>query len=82
MACTSQRGSDIYGKCLDCAQPVGASGCDGGSWVHLDMRPCAVISSVYSYGKLRCQTLRNGVFIRYKNGGIEWPAKNVGEMRT
>jgi hypothetical protein len=38
-ACSSQRGDDGTGRCIDCGQPVGASGCDGGSWVHVSTKP-------------------------------------------
>ena len=68
--------------CANCGQPIAASGCDGGSWVHVDMRPDAVVQSSYSYGKLQSQRLRNGVVIRYKHGGIKWPVRSVGETRT
>lgn len=52
--------------CQACGNPCGASGCDGGSWVHLDTAPDRVVSTTYQYGVWVETRLANGVIIRPK----------------
>ena len=56
--------------CLECGNPIAASGCDGGSWVHVSTAPDRVISTTWYHGYMVRQRLANGVVIRYKHGGI------------
>jgi len=74
MTCESQRGSDMHGNCLDCGARVGASGCDGGSWVHMSTAPDRVISTKWAWGRMIEQRLANGVLIKYKGVGIPMDA--------
>jgi hypothetical protein len=72
--CNSQIGQDFDGNCLDCGQPIAASGCDGGSWVHVSTAPDRVVQSSYSYGVLYRQRLANGVIITrkgYRKDGLD-----------
>jgi hypothetical protein len=70
--CVYQCGPDSLGNCLECGQPVAASGCDGGSWVHTSKAPDRVIMSTWQYGKLLEERLANGVRILYKHGGVTY----------
>jgi hypothetical protein len=70
MNCPYQCGPDTEGNCLECGQPLGASGCDGGSWVHMSTAPDRVVQTSWCYGRMVEQRLANGVLIRYKNGGV------------
>ncbi len=67
MACNNPD-TDGTDHCIHCGEPIGASGCDGGSWVHMSTRPDRVISTEWHYGKMVRQTLANGVIIKYKPG--------------
>ena len=64
--CTSQIGQDFDGNCLDCGMPIAASGCDGGSWVHLSIRPDRIAISTYSHGVEIRRVLANGVVLTRK----------------
>jgi hypothetical protein len=74
MKCESQRGQGYDGMCIDCGQPIGASGCDGGSWVHISTAPDRVISTKWAWGRVIEQRLANGVLIKYKGCGIPMDA--------
>lgn len=60
--------TDGTNHCRFCGAPVGASGCDGGSWVHLNTRPDRPVLSLYSHGVWLETRLANGVILRPKRG--------------
>ena len=58
--------TDGTDHCRICGQPIGASGCDRGSWVHVSTAPDRVVSTSYRGGVWMETRLANGVVWRRK----------------